>query len=287
MPTSPYFPTYHGGYSGEQNLIQDLVDEQIKLFGSDIKYVPRVMIQDDVLNDIILSRFEDIYVVEMLLQNVEGFGGIGTELVSKFGLRITDEATFIVSVNRWDEVNAANPNLPDRPNDGDIIHYPLTGDNYEIKFVEKEMPFFQIGKVYFYTITAELMERGNTLFKTGDAAVDQLEREAYTFPITLVNVTGTFSEGEEFTSSGGASGTVVSFDSATGKLIVVYPKGAFDEGETVTGPNGSGEIQSFTTISIQSVQYDDNQVIEFQADDVIDFSERNPFGEIGNHQDSF
>lgn len=287
MPTSPYFPTYHGGYSGEQNLIQDLVDEQIKLFGSDVKYVPRVMIQDDVLNDIILSRFEDIYVVEMLLQNVEGFGGIGTELVSKFGLRITDEATFIVSVNRWDEVNAANPNLPDRPNDGDIIHYPLTGDNYEIKFVEKEMPFFQIGKVYFYTITAELMERGNTLFKTGDAAVDQLEREAYTFPITLVNVTGTFSEGEEFTSSGGASGTVVSFDSATGKLIVVYPKGAFDEGETVTGPNGSGEIQSFTTISIQSVQYDDNQVIEFQADDVIDFSERNPFGEIGNHQDSF
>lgn len=287
MPTSPYFPTYHGGYSGEQNLIQDLVDEQIKLFGSDVKYVPRVMIQDDVLNDIILSRFEDIYVVEMLLQNVEGFGGIGSELVSKFGLRITDEATFIVSVNRWDEVNAANPNLPDRPNDGDIIHYPLTGDNYEIKFVEKEMPFFQIGKVYFYTITAELMERGNTLFKTGDAAVDQLEREAYTFPITLVNVTGTFSEGEEFTSSGGASGTVVSFDSATGKLIVVYPKGAFDEGETVTGPNGSGEIQSFTTISIQSVQYDDNQVIEFQADDVIDFSERNPFGEIGNHQDSF
>jgi len=287
MPTSPYFPTYHGGYSGEQNLIQDLVDEQIKLFGSDIKYVPRVMIQDDVLNDIILSRFEDIYVVEMLLQNVEGFGGIGTELVTKFGLRITDEATFIVSVNRWDEVNAANPNLPDRPNDGDIIHYPLTGDNYEIKFVEKEMPFFQIGKVYFYTITAELMERGNTLFKTGDAAVDQLEREAYTFPITLVNVTGTFDEGEEFTSSGGASGTVVSFDSATGKLIVVYPKGAFDEGETVTGPNGSGEIQSFTTISIQSVQYDDNQVIEFQADDVIDFSERNPFGEIGNHQDSF
>ena len=47
--------------------------------------------------------------------NVEGFGGMGAELVSKFGLRITDEATFIVSVNRWGEVDAANPQLPDRP----------------------------------------------------------------------------------------------------------------------------------------------------------------------------
>ena len=287
MPTSTYFPTLHGGTTGEQGLIQDLVDEQIKLFGSDVKYIPRIMVQDSVMNDVTLSKFTTIYTVEMLLQNVEGFGGVGAELATKFGLRVTDEATFIVSVNRWTEVDAANPALPDRPNEGDIIHYPLTGDNYEIKFVEKEMPFFQLGKVYFYTITTELMERGNTVFDTGDAAVDQLEREAYTFPITLINVTGTFSEGEDFTSSGGGTGTVVSFDAATGKLVVVYPTGGFQEGETVTGPNGTGEIQSFTTIQVESVQYDDNAVIEFKADDVIDFSERNPFGEIGNKTGSF
>ena len=287
MPTSTYFPTLHGGTTGEQGLIQDLVDEQIKLFGSDVKYIPRIMVQDSVMNDVTLSKFTTIYTVEMLLQNVEGFGGVGAELATKFGLRVTDEATFIVSVNRWAEVDAANPALPDRPNEGDIIHYPLTGDNYEIKFVEKEMPFFQLGKVYFYTITTEIMERGNTVFDTGDAAVDQLEREAYTFPITLINVTGTFAEGEDFTSSGGGTGTVVSFDAATGKLVVVYPTGGFQEGETVTGPNGTGEIQSFTTIQVESVQYDDNAVIEFKADDVIDFSERNPFGEIGNKTGSF
>ena len=282
MPTSTYFPALHGGTAGEQGLIQDLVDEQIKLFGSDVKYIPRIMVQDQVMNDVTLSKFTTIYTVEMLLQNVEGFGGVGAELATKFGLRITDEATFIVSVNRWEEVDAANP-----PNEGDIIHYPLTGDNYEIKFVEKEMPFFQLGKVYFYTITTEIMERGNTIFDTGDAAVDQLEREAYTFPITLTNVTGTFAEGEDFTSSGGGAGTVVSFDAATGKLVVVYPTGGFQEGETVTGPNGTGEIQSFTTIQVESVQYDDNAVIEFKADDVLDFSERNPFGEIGNKTGSF
>ena len=287
MPTSTYFPALHGGTAGEQGLIQDLVDEQIKLFGSDVKYIPRIMVQDNVMNDVTLSKFTTIYTVEMLLQNVEGFGGVGAELATKFGLRITDEATFIVSVNRWEEVDAANPSLPDRPNEGDIIHYPLTGDNYEIKFVEKEMPFFQLGKVYFYTITTEIMERGNTIFDTGDAAVDQLEREAYTFPITLTNVTGTFAEGEDFTSSGGGAGTVVSFDAATGKLVVVYPTGGFQEGETVTGPNGTGEIQSFTTITVESVQYDDNAVIEFKADDVLDFSERNPFGEIGNKTGSF
>ena len=287
MPTSTYFPTLHGGTTGEQGLIQDLVDEQIKLFGSDVKYIPRIMVQDSVMNDVTLSKFTTIYTVEMLLQNVEGFGGVGAELATKFGLRVTDEATFIVSVNRWSEVDAANPALPDRPNEGDIIHYPLTGDNYEIKFVEKEMPFFQLGKVYFYTITTEIMERGNTVFDTGDAAVDQLEREAYTFPITLINVTGTFAEGEDFTSSGGGTGTVVSFDAATGKLVVVYPTGGFQEGETVTGPNGTGEIQSFTTIQVESVQYDDNAIIEFKADDVIDFSERNPFGEIGNKTGSF
>ena len=287
MPTSTYFPSLHGGTTGEQGLIQDLVDEQIKLFGSDVKYIPRIMVQDSVMNDVTLSRFTTIYTVEMLLQNVEGFGGVGAELATKFGLRVTDEATFIVSVNRWSEVDAANPALPDRPNEGDIIHYPLTGDNYEIKFVEKEMPFFQLGKVYFYTITTEIMERGNTVFDTGDAAVDQLEREAYTFPITLINVTGTFAEGEDFTSSGGGTGTVVSFDAATGKLIVVYPTGGFQEGETVTGPNGTGEIQTFTTIQVESVQYDDNATIEFKADDVIDFSERNPFGEIGNKTGSF
>ena len=287
MPTSTYFPALHGGTAGEQGLIQDLVDEQIKLFGSDVKYIPRIMVQDSVMNDVTLSKFTTIYTVEMLLQNVEGFGGVGAELATKFGLRVTDEATFIVSVNRWTEVDAANPALPDRPNEGDIIHYPLTGDNYEIKFVEKEMPFFQLGKVYFYTITTELMERGNTVFDTGDAAVDQLEREAYTFPITLINVTGTFSEGEDFTSSGGGTGTVVSFDAATGKLVVVYPTGGFQEGESVRGPNGTGEIQSFTTVTVESVNYDDNAIIEFKADDVIAFSERNPFGEICNKTGSF
>ena len=88
MPTSPYFPTYYQGDSGEQNLYQDLVDEQIKLFGTDIYYLPRTMLQDNTLEEVRYSKYKEQFQIEMLLQNVTGFAD-GAEFVSKFGLRIT------------------------------------------------------------------------------------------------------------------------------------------------------------------------------------------------------
>ena len=102
MPTSPYFPTYYQGHSGEQNLVQDLVDEQIKLFGTDIYYIPRVVLQDNTLDEVRYSKYQEQFQIEMLLQNVMGFGD-NAEFVSKFGLRITDEIVFRVSTRRWDQ----------------------------------------------------------------------------------------------------------------------------------------------------------------------------------------
>ena len=99
---SIYFPQ-HGGVSTEQSLIQSLVDEQIKLFGSDVYYLPRKMIKDVALDDILYSEFNTQYMIEMLLINVEGFGS-PSEFISKFGLRITDEITMVVSQNRWSQV---------------------------------------------------------------------------------------------------------------------------------------------------------------------------------------
>ena len=133
MPTSPYFPSYYGGTTGEQGLVQDLVDEQIKLFGTDIYYLPRTLITDGVLDDIIYNKFESQFQVEMLLQNVEGFGS-PSEFISKFGLRITDEVRFVVSQRRWEEAAAGyNLTVPGRPNEGDLLYFPLTEDVYEIK----------------------------------------------------------------------------------------------------------------------------------------------------------
>ncbi len=172
-----YFPQY-GGNKTEQNLVQDLVDEQIKLFGADVYYVPRVQIKDKTLGEVIQSEFNQSYMIEMMLVNVEGFGA-GNEFVSKFGLRITDEITFVVSRRRWEQ--SANPAMnlavDGRPNEGDLIYFPLTEDTYEIKYVEREQPFFQLGKQYFYVLTAELYEQGADKFDTGIDEIDDIERD--------------------------------------------------------------------------------------------------------------
>jgi len=201
MPTSPYFPTYYQGDAGEQGLYQDLVDEQIKLFGSDIYYLPRTLLQDNTLDEVRYSKYQEQFQVEMLLQNVTGFAD-GAEFVSKFGLRITDEVVFRVSTRRWDQVVAQyNPSLTvtSRPNEGDLLYFPLTQDIYEIKFVEKESPFFQFGKIQFYSITAELYELGSDDFDTGVEEIDDIELE-FGSAIKLVmdpGGTGDFTVGEE------------------------------------------------------------------------------------------
>ena len=177
MPTSPYFPTYYSGFSGEQNLVQDLVDEQIQLFGSDIYYLPRTILKDNTLNDIIYSKYQEEFQIEMLLENVTGFGET-SEFISKFGLRITDEVKFRVSTRRWDEEvteHAPTLTLDNRPNEGDLLYFPLTKDLYEIKFVEREQPFYQMGKLQFYTMTAEIYEVGSDSIETGVAEIDVIE----------------------------------------------------------------------------------------------------------------
>ena len=289
MPTSPYFPTYYGGTSGEQGLLQDLVDEQIKLFGTDIYYMPRTILKDNTLDDIIYNRYTEQFQIEMMLQNVEGFGS-PSEFISKFGLRITDEVRFSVSQRRWDaEVAEHNPTLTvnGRPNEGDLLYFPLTQDLYEIKFVEREDPFYQLGKIYYYTMTAEIYEYGSDDISTGVAEIDAIET-IFSNAIALtmaVGGTGDFTIGE--TVSGSTTGTeaeVRSWDAATRVLQVINRTGTFATGEAMTG-NDSGAVHvvgTFDTLNNTNSEYDQNRVIEDTADNIIDWTEGNPFGEAGN-----
>ena len=293
MPTSPYFPTYYQGHPGEQNLAQDLVDEQIKLFGTDVYYLPRTILKDNTLDDIIYSKYQDQFQVEMLLQNVEGFGE-QSEFISKFGIRITDEVRFIVSSRRWDQVEAEySPALTvaGRPNDGDLLYFPLTTDLYEIKFVNRESPFYQFGKIQFLIITAEIYEVGNDLIDTGIAEIDEIEN-LFSSAISLVmntGGTGNFTVGELIT--GGTSNTeatVKSWDSTTRTLQVINRTGTFVTGETITGDD-SGTVRvlgSFDTLNNTNSEYDQNRELEDEADNIVDWTERNPFGEYGNHTGS-
>ena len=292
MPTSPYFPSYYGGTTGEQGLVQDLVDEQIKLFGTDIYYLPRTLITDGVLDDVIYNKFESQFQVEMLLQNVEGFGS-PSEFISKFGLRITDEVRFVVSQRRWEEAAAGySLTVPGRPNEGDLLYFPLTEDVYEIKFVEREDPFYQLGKIYFYTMTAEIYEYGSDDISTGVAEIDELETLfSNAIALTLsVGGTGTFQVGETVTgSTTGTEAEVKSWDDSTRIMQVINRTGTFATGEAITGNTSSAVwvVGTFDTLNNTNSEYDQNRVIEDAADNIIDWTEGNPFGEAGNFMDSF
>ena len=242
-----YFPQ-HGGVATEQNLVQDLVDEQIKLFGSDVFYIPRVHLKDKSLGEVIQSEFNQSYMIEMFLVNVEGFGA-GAEFVSKFGLRITDEITFVVSRRRWEQ--SANPALnlavDGRPNEGDLIYFPLTEDLYEIKYVERENPFFQLGKQYFYQLTAEIYEQGADKFDTGIDEIDDVEREFSN--ITTLNVGLTTRETATGTVVVDTNGNIVSATLTSGGTgyntapsVTVNPSGNASGGYITTSISDGGVV---------------------------------------------
>jgi len=291
MPTSSYFPTYHQGHSGEQTLVQNLVDEQIKLFGSDIYYLPKTAITDGTLDEVRYTKFQDQFQIEMMLVNVMGFGD-NAEFISKFGLRITDEIIFRVSTKRWDEEvtehsMSAKLTVPERPNEGDLLYYPLTQNLYEIKYVGKEEPFFQFGKIQFYAITAELYQVGSDDLATGVAEIDAIE-VLFDTAISLtmgVGGTGDFTVGETVT--GGTTATtaeVKSWDSTTRILIVQNRTGTFAANESLTGndSNAVWVVSTFDTLQNTNSEYDANRQIEDAADNIVDWSEGNPFGEFGN-----
>jgi hypothetical protein len=294
MPTSPYFPPYYEGYSGEQNLVQDLVDEQIKLFGSDIYYLPRTILKENTLDDVIYSKFESQFQVEMLLSNVEGFGE-QSEFISKFGIRITDEVKFIVSARRWaesEEQYSPNLTVPGRPNEGDLLYFPLTTDIYEIKFVERESPFYQFGKIQFIIMTAEIYEIGNDKIDTGIEAIDEIE-QLFSSAIALnmkVGGTGNFTVGEVVTGSiSNETAEVKSWDPITRIIQVINRTGTFVEDESLTGDDSGAVwvVDTFSTIENTNSEYDQNKYIEDTANPLIDWGEVNPFGEFGNMGDSF
>ena len=132
MARSVYFST---GAKSEAELYENLVIEGLSIYGHDVYYIPRTMASRDlILNEDIESKFSDAYIIEMYLENVDGFDGDGT-LFTKFGLQIRDQATFVVSRRRWEKVVGIYNNeiVGDRPNEGDLIYLPLTRSFFEIK----------------------------------------------------------------------------------------------------------------------------------------------------------
>lgn len=295
MSKSVYFPQY-GGVNTEQNLVQDLVDEQIHLFGMDVFYVPKTMLIDRSLNDVVLNEFREAHLIEMMLINVEGFGGSGAVAMSKFGLKLSDEITFAVSKRKW----SLKPDLmtsttvPGRPNEGDLIYVPMTKNIYEIKFVEREVPFYQLGKNYVFALTCELLENADNLFDTGNPEIDDLKQENYVFPVYLkTGGVGNYSIGEEvqqiYTLDGSqvvVTAKVAAWNAPTRKLDLTYINGVLQQNVELEGMDSGStwEVESFSSIDFNIDDFDNaqNKYYEDTADEILDFSEGNPFGEFGD-----
>ena len=169
------------GTRNEQFLLQNLVEEHLKMFGMDVMYCPREIMQTDgVFNEEVIGEFNDGYLIEAYMENYDGFQG-GGDLLTKFGVAQTDEITMIISQQRFTDLISQflliDPDYkaPERPQEGDLIYLPLTSNYFEIKFVEHEEPFYQLGKGYVYKLKAELFEYSDEkgdLFDSDEGLVD-------------------------------------------------------------------------------------------------------------------
>jgi hypothetical protein len=176
MPTNFYFQSGNtSGTTSEQRLIEDLIIESLKIYGHDVFYLPRTLVKEDtIFDEDTLSKFTQAYPLEMYLENIEGFGGDG-ELFSKFGLEVRDSATFILARRRWDElvISSGGTFTQDtRPSEGDLLYFQKTNSLFEIREVEFNNPFYQANKLYIYRLKCELFEYSSEVIETGIAELD-------------------------------------------------------------------------------------------------------------------
>ena len=295
MATNFYFNNFPvNQITSEQLLVEDLVIEAMKIYGMDIYYMPRSTgDQVDMLyGEDTLKQYTAAYPLEMYLEDVTGMEGEG-DFMSKFGLEIRDEMTFLVSRRRF--VFTVNQH---RPNEGDLIYVPLLQNFFEITFVEHEnnqAMYYTLGRgrggnVYVYALKLKQWVFSNELVLTGNAEIDGQIKDAY--PRTQITLraggSGTYVPDEvvyQGANVATASAVATVHNYVAGSQLYVYRvTGTFAANTIVTG-NTSGAIWNVASTSDTATMDNafedvvDNNRIQGEADDVIDFTEHNPFGE--------
>ena len=232
MPVSPFFQ--HGS-PDEQRLVQSLVDEHLSIHGIDVYYIPRKQIvTDDILGEVQSSKFNDNYLMEAYLNNYEGYAK-GSDVMTKFGINLQNEITLTISRERYEDFiapfqfNSTNLQGPldgdldfgTRPKEGDLIWFPLGERLFEIKHVEHEMPFFQLGKNYTYELQCELFQLEDEIIDTNIAAIDsRLSEEGYITTVTLAGIGSTAKASVDTFALAGAMQKVTLNDDGSGYTSV-------------------------------------------------------------------
>ena len=283
MATNVYFKNFT--YGREQDLIEDLTIEAIKIYGHNVKYMPRTIIDlDHLYGEDTLSKFDEAIDIEMYIKNVEGFEGEG-DLLSRFGLEIRDQITFTVARKRFDQA-ITSPKIktevgynlifedgsttapsrqylsgsPDtdsfmlegndylntinRPQEGDLIYFPMVDKIFEIKFVEHEQIFYQTGRLQTYDVRCELFEYSSERIDTGNTEIDLIE--------------------------------------STYSLDTLIYQFTLEDGSGVAQLEDGGTLLQEYTIETTDASAN-NEFFQSNADNILDFSEMNPFGDTDRY----
>lgn len=288
----------------EQNLYEDIVIESLKIYGQNVFYLPRDIVNEDtILGDDIPSRFNSSYMLEMYIENTEGFDGEG-DLFTKFGVEIRDEATFVVSRRRWSaavkqmdtEVTAV------RPLEGDLIYLPMTKKLFQITMVEHEQPFYQLQNLPVFKLRCTLFEYNDEDLDTGVTDIDKIEKDyGYTYILTLNRNSDFIEAGHKATmildsaSSLTMTGEVTQFSDSDSKLHLVHVGASdgtyrnFITNRTITISGGSTtRLVADSDFTVTAIT-EENSISENEQNDFfssgssfLDFSENNPFGDVEN-----
>ena len=193
MALNPFFLQ---GSPSEQRLVQDLINEQLGIYGVEVTYIPRKFVnRQTIIEEVQQAKFDDNFSIEAYVNTYEGYGGQG-DIMTKFGMSLRDELTLTISRERFEDfIGAFLTALPDdeiivdtRPREGDLVYFPLGQRLFEIKFVEHEEPFYQLGKNYVYQLKCELFEYEGEVIDTSIDDIDtQVEDEGFITTLNLVS----------------------------------------------------------------------------------------------------
>ena len=271
MAINHYFQGGRGiGNNAEKRLHEDLIIEGLKIYGQDVYYLPRTLVNRDlVLGEDTTSRFDDSYMIEMYFETAEGFAG-EQELINKFGLEIREDTTLVVSKRRFEEHVASKANLiaTGRPNEGDVIYLPLMNSFFEIQFVEDQEPFFQLGNLPVYKLRVTRFEYSNEEINTGQEILDQAEDK---YSLNTLNHKMSLESGQVALTGDGSIELEDYFDYSTGQKALLMLE-TFEGTKTIQQQSSYANNLDMN----EAAGYDTTST----ADDILDFTERNPFGEV-------
>ena len=193
MALNPFFLQ---GSPNEQRLVQELINEQLRIYGVEVIYIPRKFVRKEtIIREVSSSKFDDNFTIEAYINNYDGYTGQG-DILSKFGMSLKDEVSLIISRERFEDFISpflleseqnGELELSTRPREGDLVYFPLGQRLFEVKFVEHENPFYQLGKLYVYELKCELFEYEDEVIDTTIDEIDtQIKDEGYITTLQLI-----------------------------------------------------------------------------------------------------